>query len=135
MKTLKVFVDDHRKTPVGWEEVRTVFHAQRLLATGRVDIISLDNDKLHAKKLPSGLYIPEGEACDEEYMAIAYAIAMCLPEFKPNKVILHTTNSIAARQMEQLLTTPLGPYNPYNPSDVIIKKYSEKDADRFYGLL
>lgn len=126
MKTLKVFVDDHRKTPDGWEEVRTVFHAQRLLATGRVDVISLDNDKLHATKLESGLYLAQGTPCDEEYMAIAYAIAMAKDEYRPGKVIFHTTNGVAARVMESLLLDA-----GYLPQNLIVRKY-DANADIFY---
>lgn len=41
---MKLYLDDERPTPDGWQNVRTVEDAIELLKTGKVEEISLDND-------------------------------------------------------------------------------------------
>lgn len=93
---MKLYVDDLRKCPEGWQLARTVTEAIRILATGMVEKISLDHDIVSDG---SGFYIH----MDESYEPIAYYIALM-----PKKPIVrfHTANYDAGRNMARIIGCP-----------------------------
>ncbi|MFM0009178.1 cyclic-phosphate processing receiver domain-containing protein [Paraburkholderia sediminicola] len=84
---MKVFLDDERPTPEGWERVYWPNEAIQLLATGIVEEISLDHD-LGDDTRGTGydviLWIEE---------------AVALRGFRPPKIIVHSANSSAGDKM------------------------------------
>jgi hypothetical protein len=84
---MKVFLDDERITPNGWERVYWPDEAIRLLTSGTVEEISLDHD-LGDDTRGTGydviLWIEE---------------AVALRGFCPPKITVHSANSSAASKM------------------------------------
>lgn len=107
---VKLFVDDSRPAPKGWERARTVTEAIRILATGLVSEISLDHDiacydPIHYLEHPS----------PETFFAVVYYLALIPKEQRP-KIRIHTGNVSIGRQMAELLQIPYHNYL-YNPRD------------------
>lgn len=99
MLLMKLFVDDIRQAPEGWEIARTNSEAIHLLAGGWVDVISLDHDIAVMVRRPGqGLYV-EGLTA-ETFKAIAYYIA--LMKKKPI-VQFHTGNYAAGEVMAEII--------------------------------
>ena len=97
---MKLFVDDMRICPAGWELARTNTEAIRILATGMVDEISLDHDiefDYPAQGAPYRCIVAE------TFSPIAYYIA--LMNNKP-KVIFHTGNIEAGQRMAEIIGCP-----------------------------
>ncbi|WP_250476206.1 cyclic-phosphate processing receiver domain-containing protein [Caballeronia sp. INML1] len=84
---MKVFLDDERATPDGWERVYWPDEAIQLLASGTVEEISLDHD-LGDDTRGTGydviLWIEE---------------AVALRGFCPPKITVHSANSSAVSKM------------------------------------
>lgn len=93
---MKLFVDDLRKAPDGWELARTNTDAIQFLATGEVDEISLDHDILHkiADHI-TGYYIGA-----ETFKPVAYYLSLML--VKP-KISFHTANITAGEVMAKII--------------------------------
>lgn len=88
-KTLKVFLDDERKTPEGWYRTFTVEETIALLETGTVDAVSLDNDL--------------GTGYEEGYKVADWLEEQIItnPEFSPpNFIRIHTQNVKARERMK-----------------------------------
>lgn len=127
---INLWVDDLRNPaefcPVEkWHWAKTVTEAIRILATQRVDKVSLDHDIMHA--IPRQMTIPPGIkadveaitmmtnacselhiplACPETFEAVAWFIAV-LPEYmKPKAIYIHTANGVGAQVMATILGGP-----------------------------
>ena len=92
-KEMKLFVDDLRKPPEGWELARTNTDAIKVLSMGLVEEISLDHDIIFTTQEESVIV---GHYSEETFQPIAYYIARM--EKKP-KVLFHTANIEAGRDM------------------------------------
>ena len=96
---MKLFVDDLRKPPEGWEVVRTNTDAIRLLAGGYVDeAISIDHDIIACPKPCCGLRMGQ-----ETFQPVAYYIARMPEELRPQKINFHTANPAGALRMQGVL--------------------------------
>lgn len=91
---MKLFVDDIRKCPQGWQLARTVSSAIAWLSRGVVEEISLDHD---IQCSHPGCYVDCGL---ESFMAVAHYLAL-MPD-RP-VIRIHTGNVVAGRQMADLL--------------------------------
>jgi len=86
---VKVYLDDERKAPEGWQQVRWPNEAIRLLETGAVKEISLDHD------------------LGDDDRGTGYDVILWIEEavisrgFKPPKIRVHSANSSARQKMEQ----------------------------------
>jgi hypothetical protein len=91
---MKLFVDDLRDCPEGWQIARNVSAAIGWLSRGVVDEISLDHDI--ACKHP-GCYVD----CQlEDFTAVAEYVAL----MNPRPVVrIHTGNVVAGRKMADIL--------------------------------
>jgi len=101
---VKLYVDDLRKCPEGWELARTNTEAIRLLATGYVEEISIDHDIC----VPNVEFISEGvkkrlQIGQETFQPVVYYIIAMNPEFRPKKVTMHTANTDAGMKLVQML--------------------------------
>lgn len=111
---MKLFVDDIRACPNGWELARTNSDAIRILATGHVEEISLDHDicAVNTESMQ-----PYGET----YAAIVYYIM--LMETKPI-VYFHSGNYAATQQLAELAgikyvrTEMIYPYDEIFPNAI-----------------
>lgn len=88
---MKLYVDDLRKCPEGWEIARTVSDAIRTLAGGTVLEVSLDHDIAFQGR--HGLEL-------ETFEGVAWYIAAM---WTPPKVTIHTANTPAANIMAAIL--------------------------------
>lgn len=123
---IKIYVDDLRPTPNGWVGIRTVTEAIRLLCTQEVEAISLDHDIMHtvpskdpcipiSAKLTgeelhevskigyTGISVPV--ACLETYEALAWFLAFCKPELRPERIYIHTANPLGEKKMREILAS------------------------------
>ena len=85
---MKLYVDDCRPTPEGWQGTDSITTAIYWLSMGMVDEISLDFDYGNEK---------------ESFIAIAYYIAVMRPDLRPRKIHFHTDNPAGRKKMEELL--------------------------------
>ena len=98
---MKLFVDDVRAVPKGWELARTNTEAIRLLASGQVKEISLDHDIMAGYWIYDNCEYKLVDGISEEtYQPVAYYISLML--FKP-KVIFHTGNFDAGKNMAEII--------------------------------
>lgn len=98
---MKLFVDDLRKCPEGWELARTNTEAIRLLATGHVTEISIDHDiAFFAPDIHSKMCLSIGE---ETFQPVVYYICAMKPEMRPKEITMHTANYSAGLRMYTLL--------------------------------
>lgn len=116
MRAMKVFVDDLRPCPTGWQLARSVTEAVRLLATGHVTEISLDHDirRCSFRKHWSG----------ETFEPVAYYIK--LMEHRP-MVHIHTANVAAGKRMADILGIPYA-FEIYNAHDYRYTGGNEHDS-------
>lgn len=82
---MKLFLDDLRPVPDGYEVARTYEECVKLLSENEVDTLSLDHD-LGTKKT-------------------GYDICLWLVENEvhPNKILIHSANPVGQKNMIQLL--------------------------------
>ena len=95
---MKLFVDDVRQCPDGWEKRTTITDAIKLLYLGVVDEISLDHDICHAAGFGEGSMC----TCPEDYSCIANVIAM-MTEDIPKKVWVHSANPWGRKKIMAIL--------------------------------
>ena len=91
---VKLYVDDIRRCPEGWDLARTNTDAIRILATGMVDAISLDHDIAFEKE---GAWF----IADETYKPVAYYISLMAK--KPDQILFHTANIDQGRRMAEII--------------------------------
>lgn len=96
---MKLYVDDLRQCPVGWELARSVSAAIRLLSTGHVEELSLDHDVEYPVGWPK-------ERQEDFTAVLLYAIK--LPEdMRPKHFYCHSSNGEAYGKYNSHLE-PLG---------------------------
>lgn len=93
---MKLFVDDLRVCPEGWELARTNTDAIRALYFGHVKEISIDHDIVKCPVHISRTF------SDETFQPVFYYVAAMSPETRPERIIIHTANPAAAVRMESL---------------------------------
>lgn len=101
---MRLFVDDIRRCPDGWEIARTNTKAIRTLATVQVDEISIDHDIccMMEQAQSQGLS-GYTHSSNETYMPVVYYILAMARELRPKKVYIHTANCYAGNIMMELL--------------------------------
>ena len=85
---MKVYLDDERQTPDGWQRVYWPQEAIELLKTGKVTHISLDHDLGNDKR---------GTGYD---VVLWIEEAVVLHGFKPPVITVHSSNASAREKME-----------------------------------
>lgn len=96
---LKVYLDDERKAPAGWKQVRWPDEAIKLLKAGKVKEISLDHD-LGDDKRGTG---------NDVILWIEKEVAT--KNFKPPIIKVHSANIPAKKKMEQGIESIMRLYN------------------------
>jgi hypothetical protein len=94
---MKLYVDDIRRCPDGWQIARTNTLAIRLLATQEIEEISIDHDMC--------VYIRKNhiiQTIDETFLPIAYYIVAMPAERRPKKITIHSANSWGAKTMRSI---------------------------------
>ena len=95
---MKLYVDDIRRVPDdSWHLVKSNTEAIRLLATQKVEEISLDHD------IACYLVTGQEHTSNETFQPIAYFIANMPKEFRPKTVRIHTANPVAGEMMASIL--------------------------------
>lgn len=97
---MKLYVDDLRECPEGWQLARTVTEAVRILATQHVTEISLDHDICHATSAQNGVYQPI--ACPETFEPVAWFIKF-MPIGMTPVVHVHTANPAGEKKIKEIL--------------------------------
>jgi len=102
--SLKLFVDDVREAPEGWQIVRSVVKCIRILHTQNVEAISLDHDNSHTADGKRSRDFNENHVtCPESYQAVAYYLcAMAETRIVP-KVTIHSANPGGAKKIWNIL--------------------------------
>lgn len=113
---MKLYIDDLRACPPGWQLARTVTEAIRILATQDVEEVSIDHDISHSIALSYAGHekdrskIARPFPCGETFEPVAWFLARTV-ERKYNgrtgtmhmKITLHTANPIGAKKMQEIL--------------------------------
>ena len=88
---MKVFLDDKRETPAGWKRTYTVEETIDLLKSGRVNVLSLDNDL--------------GEDAQEGYKVLDWMEEEIITKgFRPPEYIkVHSANPVRGIYMRDLI--------------------------------
>ena len=94
---MKLWVDDIRKCPDGWELARTASKAIRILDTMDVSEISLDHD------IACYLFAGQSHTSEETFEGVARFIAVMPEEHRPETVWIHTANPLAGDRMTKIL--------------------------------
>jgi hypothetical protein len=93
---LKVFVDDLRDCPKGWQVARTITEAIRILSTQPVEEVSLDHDIMaHVNVASEETFEPVAR-----YLAVLNSILELNNQIK---VRIHTSNTTAGKVMADIL--------------------------------
>lgn len=99
---MKLFIDDVRPCPDGWESARTNTRAIRILATMPVDEISIDHDIQCQMASISG-QPGFSHTSNETYMPVVYYILAMARELRPKRVFIHTANIYCGKIMMEML--------------------------------
>lgn len=94
---MKLYVDDLRKCPEGWNIARTITDTVRHLFHGNVHEISLDHDIVFLRGTDIRMQ-------KESFMPVVMFMCVMSEELRPTKVRIHTANVDAGWKMEALLT-------------------------------
>jgi len=94
---MKLFVDDIRQAPEGWETAQTVSKAIRLLDTQDIEEVSLDHD------IACYLYTAQSHTSNETFEGVARFIANMPEDRRPKVVYIHTANPLAGDRMREIL--------------------------------
>lgn len=111
---MKLYVDDIRPAPEGWQQARTVTDAIRFLAQfgEQVTEISLDHDISYAVEV-AGTQRPFPSP--ENFTSVAYYMVEFYYEVSMNKrpeVIIHTANPVGAKELSNILARFRGRVEP-----------------------
>jgi len=85
---MRVFLDDERATPDGWERVYWPDEAIALLETGEVTEISLDHD------------LGDDERGTGYDVVLWIEESVAVREFEPPRIVVHSANTSARAKME-----------------------------------
>ena len=101
---MKLYVDDIRPAPEGWQQARTVTDAIKFLAQFglEVDEISLDHDISYNVEV-AGTQRPFPSP--ETFQAVAYFIGIYYPISKAPKITVHSANPVGAHEIQKILQT------------------------------
>lgn len=94
---MKVYVDDIRKAPEGWELARSISRAIRLLNTGHVKEISLDHD-IQCKHVDCDV-----NCIEEDFKVVATYISQMHWPKAPVKIWVHSSNVEGGNRIADLL--------------------------------
>lgn len=104
---MKLYIDDIRPAPEGWQQARTVTDAIRILSMFDVEEVSLDHDISYAVEV-AGTQRPFPSP--ENFTAVAYFLKQryLYPHSSQNswnvpKVTIHSANPIGAQEIELIL--------------------------------
>lgn len=109
---MKLYLDDIRPAPVGWELVTTVAAAQVALSTGTVDELSLDHDlgacelctTIEANQTDGPLWKGSMPHC--KHVGTGYDL-VCWMEandvWPPVKPVVHSLNPVGRQRMQQVI--------------------------------
>lgn len=86
--TMKVYLDDERPAPPGWQQVRWPEDAIRMLETGDVTHISLDHD------------LGDDDRGTGYDVVLWIEKAVATRAFKPPEITVHSANTSAREKME-----------------------------------
>jgi hypothetical protein len=102
---MKLFCDDIRRAPDGWEIARTNTKAIRLLATSPDPVVevSIDHDICCQMENFDGKGMSFSHASNETYMPIVYYILAMSRELRPKIVHIHSANIYAGNIMVEML--------------------------------
>jgi len=101
---MKLYVDDLRRCPDGWQLARHNTEAIRCLATGYVEEVSIDHDicvPFSGELSPS--VTRRLEIGKETFEPVVYYIVAMDVDSRPKKVTIHSANIPASLQMLALL--------------------------------
>lgn len=96
---MKLFVDDVRGAPEGWVLCRTIKTAIAHLAQRGVETVSLDMDAGYLRVNSDGAGVVVEQ---EDFSAVAWAIALMRPEERP-RVFVHSSNTNALELVRSIL--------------------------------
>lgn len=102
---MKLYVDDIRPAPEGWQQARTVTDAIKFLSNfgNQVTEISLDHDISYAVEV-AGTQRPFPSP--ENFQAVAYFIAVMFGQVeKKPEIVIHTANPVGGRELANILMT------------------------------
>lgn len=102
---MKLWLDDERPAPIGWEWAKTYEGAVKILAGGQVQICSLDHDL--GEEHYTSLQDPHGyeEKVLQQVCPTGYHVALYMVEhgISPLTLNVHSMNPVGAVAMQQLL--------------------------------
>lgn len=87
---MRIYLDDERKTPTGWERMYTAWDVIKALRTGQVTEISLDHDLGDDEKYGTGYDV----LCWIEEQVFVNKIT-------PPKINIHSANTSAVSKMKK----------------------------------
>lgn len=96
---IKLFVDDIRQCPEGWQLARTITDAIRALSNFEIEIVSLDHD------ISCRMVNSHEHTSNETFEPVARYIAL-MPEDTRPVVWFHTGNPDGGRTMARILQVP-----------------------------
>jgi len=98
---MKLWLDDARTAPEGWVHVTTTEECIAKLATGEVEMVSLDNDL--GWLIDDGyIYSGERRLAPEGYTVVEWMVEN---NVWPEWVSVHSNNVVAAKHMQQMIET------------------------------
>ena len=103
---MKLYVDDIRPAPEGWQQARTATDAIRFIHQfcDQIDEISLDHDISYAVEVAGTIRpfpSPENFSAVARFIYVIYSMAGVdsLP-----KIIIHTANPVGAKELDAILS-------------------------------
>mgnify|MGYP001610520275 CR=1 FL=1 len=104
MDKIKLFVDDLRRCPDGWQPARTITEAIRILAMVPVEEVILDHDIQIRQEITIGnSIVPFEFSSQETFEPVAYYLAMLNKLGRGIKISFHTSNPLGESNMRRIL--------------------------------
>jgi hypothetical protein len=106
--TVRIYLDDVRKAPDGWQRVKTADACIAALKCGGVDELSLDHDLAdeHYPEASAGMYGGNGAPQYDSYREkTGFAVVewMIENDVWPSLIILHTMNPVGRDNMRRAI--------------------------------
>ena len=92
---MRLFCDDQRIPPDGFELARTITQAIKILSESNVEFLSLDYDIRHRR---------DSSLLDENFSAVARFVTLMDEGSKPKVIFLHTANHNGSLEMARILS-------------------------------
>ena len=124
---MKLYIDDIRQCPEGWQIARTVTEAIRFIHRFKEEIthISIDHDICYEI---NGVTISSPETFAPVAMYLAIMVKEDIDRRIPN-IVVHSANPIGAREIQDILKES-NVYAEYIPVRGMLKKPLLTDSDR-----